>query len=157
MWGSILTSLIHKWVSSFPSTLAEEICLFSIVYSYLFCQRLIDCRHQQYFSLSCLTRTNEVSCNFFFFLISLKKCLKWAVVKRVPHDLHSTTGRMEKMALEFWCLLPSPFLSLSCYIQGVAMGTSLYLLSLLTLVTIRSLKRYLSSLQSLPYIQLPNF
>ena len=44
VWGSILTSLIYMWLSSFPPPLAKETCLFSIVYSYLLCQRLIDCR-----------------------------------------------------------------------------------------------------------------
>ena len=36
--------MIYMWLFSFPNTTCWRDCLFSIVYSCLFCQRLIDCR-----------------------------------------------------------------------------------------------------------------
>ena len=44
-----------QWLSSFPSTTCWRDCLFSMVYSWLLCQRLIDCRYVTLFlsSLFC--------------------------------------------------------------------------------------------------------
>ena len=42
--GNVLISLIYMWPSSFPSTTCWRHCLSSIVYSWLFCQTLIDHR-----------------------------------------------------------------------------------------------------------------
>ena len=42
MRGCVLTSLIYIWLSNFPNTTCRRDCLFSIVYSCLHCQRLID-------------------------------------------------------------------------------------------------------------------
>ena len=69
VWGSVLTSLIYPWLYNFPSTTCWRDCLFSIVYSCLLCQRLIDCRCV-IISLCILLhraimRTNEVNYNFF--------------------------------------------------------------------------------------------
>ena len=44
VWGSVLISLIYIQLSSFLNTTCWRDCLFSIVYSCLFCQRLIDHR-----------------------------------------------------------------------------------------------------------------
>ena len=44
VWGSVLTSLIYMWLSSFPNTTCWRDCLFSIVYFCLLCHRLIDLR-----------------------------------------------------------------------------------------------------------------
>ena len=45
VWGSVLTSLIYMWLSSFPNTTCWRDYLFSIVYSCLLCQRLIDLKY----------------------------------------------------------------------------------------------------------------
>ena len=44
VWGCVLTSLIYRWLPSFPNETCLRNCLSSIVYSCPFCQRLIDCR-----------------------------------------------------------------------------------------------------------------
>ena len=44
VWESVLTSLIYMRLSSFPNTACWRDCLFSIVYSFLLCCRLIDHR-----------------------------------------------------------------------------------------------------------------
>ena len=36
---SVLVSFFYKWLTSFPSTTCKRVCLFSIVYSCLLCQR----------------------------------------------------------------------------------------------------------------------
>ena len=45
VWGCVLTSLIDMWLPSFPSVACWKDLLFSIVYSHLLCQGLIDCRY----------------------------------------------------------------------------------------------------------------
>ena len=44
VWGCVLVSLIYMQLSSHPSTTCWSNCLFPILYSCLFCQRLIDHR-----------------------------------------------------------------------------------------------------------------
>ena len=51
VWGCVLTSLIHRQLSNFPNTTCRGDCLFLIVYFYLLCQRLIDCRAPSSISL----------------------------------------------------------------------------------------------------------
>ena len=42
VWVYVLISLVYMWLSNFPNTTCWRDCLFLIVYSCLFCWRLID-------------------------------------------------------------------------------------------------------------------
>ena len=44
VWGNVLISLFYMWLSGFTSMAYWRDCVFSIVYSCLFCYRLIDYR-----------------------------------------------------------------------------------------------------------------
>ena len=56
VWGCFLVSLIYVWFSIYPRITCWKVCLFSILYSCILCERLIHCGCLDLFlfSLFCL-------------------------------------------------------------------------------------------------------
>ena len=71
VWGCVLTSLIYMQPSSFPNTTCWRDCLFSIVYSCPFCQRLIDHRCVDLFRGSLFCCNGRLQLFFFSLEIAL--------------------------------------------------------------------------------------
>ena len=62
VWGNVLILLFYMWLSRFPSTTYWRDCLFSIVYSYVFCHRLVDHRCEGLFLDSLVCSLNLCIC-----------------------------------------------------------------------------------------------
>ena len=105
VWGCVLASLIYMWLSNFPNTTFWRDYLFSIVYSCLLCQRLIDLRCMGLFLGSLFCSIDPYVCfyaNTMLFWL-LKLCsIVWS-------------GRVMPLALFFFLRIALAILGLLCF------------------------------------------
>ena len=129
MWGCVPTSLICMQLSYFPSTTCWKDCLFSIVYSCLLCQRLIDHRCvglflcSLFFFKKIFIWLNQVFGHIRTLSCGIWDLVPWLGIKPRPPALGTCTGPPGKS-------LSSLFYSIDLYVCFCASTTLFWLLSI---------------------------
>ena len=80
MWGCVLPSLIYMLLSSFPNSICLRDSLFSLVYSWLLCQKLMDCMCAGLFWGSLFHSTDPYIC----FCLPILCCFDYSSFAALP-------------------------------------------------------------------------
>ena len=141
LWGSVLISLIYMRLSSFANTTCWRGCLFSIVYSFLLCQRLIDHRYVCLFLGSLLFNWSRYICfcaNDMLFGYSKFCSIVWSLGGLCLHFIlflqyYLCNSEPFLFHISFSIICPSSMKNVMCNLIGIALHLYIALCSMTNL------------------------